>query len=108
MSKGGAAKLRQAIRVSIDLIDTYLSPRDPHNTRYIVMARDALQTAHDAEDVPDGRVRIRPSWHGAGQTGTRLGSEIFVGTMGWTPVIWDGEEDPEWFKTHGLVEVNNG
>ena len=117
MSKGGAAKLRQAIRVSIDLIDAYLGPKVPRperNIMHVIMARNALKMAHDAEDVPDdegytiARVRIRPGWHDEGKSGTRAGYEIFVGTMGWTPVVWDDEEDPGWCKTHGLVEVNDG
>ena len=40
---------------------------------------------------------------GAGTKGVVLGKAIECNGMSWTPVLWDGEEDPDWFKTYGLL-----
>jgi len=33
---------------------------------------------------------------------------VFVGGQAWTPVLWDGEEDPDWHKSVGLREDMDG
>jgi hypothetical protein len=50
------------------------------------------------------RVRIREGWQGAGKKGTALGMPLVVngGEMKWIPVLWDGEDDPDWHKAYGL------
>lgn len=48
------------------------------------------------------RVRIMAGWDQAGKLGHRLGADILVGGQTWTPVLWDGEEDPDWHKAAGL------
>lgn len=47
------------------------------------------------------RVTIKKGWEGAGRVGTRLGPDVFV-EQEWTPVLWDDEEDPDFFKARGL------
>lgn len=66
--------------------------------------REILEDLSDAGAVvetKEERVRIREGWHGAGQEGLRLGPDVFT-QQEWTPVLWDGEEDPDWHKASGL------
>lgn len=49
------------------------------------------------------RVTIKDGWDGEGRTGKRVGPDIFV-RQNWTPVLWDGEEDPSLHKSAGLTE----
>lgn len=64
---------------------------------------------------PSARVAIKSGFEGAGRRGWVLGSTLTLyenGTMKWVPVLWDGEEDPDWFKADGLkvqawVEFNS-
>ena len=51
------------------------------------------------------RVMISAGWHGAGRQGTAVGSPVVLGGQTWTGVRWDGEEDPDWHKAAGLVDV---
>jgi hypothetical protein len=62
------------------------------------------------------RVRIADDWHGAGQEGrivgrhTRtvrsLGHGVFV-EQWWCLVLWDGDDDPEFHKSAGLVLIES-
>lgn len=52
------------------------------------------------------RVRVKDGWCEAGKEGTRLGPDVLVGQW-WTPVKWDDDEDPDFFKTAGLMEAGN-
>jgi hypothetical protein len=47
------------------------------------------------------RVRIKDGWHDSGRRGVALGNNIFC-EQWWTPILWDGEEDPDFCKTDGL------
>lgn len=47
------------------------------------------------------RVRVRRGWDAEGCSGTAIGIPVRLG-QGWTPVIMDGEEDPEFYKTAAL------
>lgn len=47
------------------------------------------------------RVRIKVGWWGEGLTGRVLGRDVFVEQY-WTPILWDGDEDPSFFKTAGI------
>lgn len=48
-------------------------------------------------------VKIREGWEGAGKEGVMIGENIFVcHGMEWAPVLWDGEEDPDFHKVAGL------
>ena len=47
------------------------------------------------------RVRIRAGWSGAGRVGKALAAPMFV-LQDWVPVVWDDEEDPDFFKDAGL------
>lgn len=48
------------------------------------------------------RLFIRKDWANEGRSGKRLGPDVEVGGQSWTPIFWDGEEDPDWHKTAGL------
>ena len=48
------------------------------------------------------RVAISEGWGDAGKTGVRLGPDVMVG-QAWTPVLWDGEDEPDWHKAAGLT-----
>lgn len=45
--------------------------------------------------------KIKKGWEGEGKTGIVLGKPVFV-EQAWTPILWDDEEDPTWFKAAGL------
>jgi len=47
------------------------------------------------------RVRVKPDWAEAHQHGEVLCAAVYV-SQWWVPVLWDGEEDPDWFKAAGL------
>ena len=49
------------------------------------------------------KMMIKEGWDRSGRVGTRLGPDITVGTMNWTPILWDDEEDPDWHKSVGLA-----
>ena len=63
-----------------------------------IMQADILDGSNpDAENRP---VRIMDGCEGAGRKGKMLGSFHFLdGGQWWTPVLWDGEEEPDFFKT---------
>ena len=50
------------------------------------------------------RIRIKKGWEDFGQVGTCLGIPIFVDQL-WIPVLWDNEEDPEFFKLAGVERL---
>jgi len=53
-------------------------------------------------DEPNGpRVRIKAGWLDEGLLGTVIGAQVLLGQW-WCPVLWDGEEDPDWNKSAGL------
>lgn len=56
-------------------------------------------------DEPNGpiglRVRIRAGWLDEGLLGTVIGAQVLLGQW-WCPVLWDGEDDPDWNKSAGL------
>jgi len=48
---------------------------------------------------------IKEGWEDAGLRGKVLGPDVICPNRAgqkWTPVLWDGEEDPDWNKTAGL------
>ncbi len=47
-------------------------------------------------------VVVKAGFVDAGRKGRSLGEHITVNGMQWTPVLWDDEEDPEFFKSFGL------
>lgn len=54
---------------------------------------------------PSARVVIKSGFEGAGRRGWIIGStlELYeIGNIKWVPVLWDDEEDPDWFKASGL------
>jgi len=53
------------------------------------------------------KVRIKQGWSAnwlGGRTGETLGPDVMV-EQWWTPVKWDDEDDPDWFKTAGLEVI---
>jgi len=58
-------------------------------------------------DEPYGpRVRIKAGWLDEGLLGTVIGAQVLLGQW-WCPVLWDGEEDPDWNKSAGLELVGD-
>lgn len=47
-------------------------------------------------------VAIKEGWEGAGRLGYAVGPDVMVSGQEWTPVLWNGEEDPDWHKSAGL------
>jgi len=50
------------------------------------------------------KVVIKQGWDQAGRVGYTLGPSTMVVGQAWTPVLWNGEDDPDWHKTPGLEE----
>ena len=53
--------------------------------------------------------KIKEGWEDAGKTGVIVIDEPvkdLVNGTSWTAVLWDGEEDPTFFKSRGLVEYD--
>lgn len=49
------------------------------------------------------KMRIKIGWENAGKTGYRIGPDYQgLDGMWWTPVQWEDEEEPEWYKTKAL------
>ena len=48
--------------------------------------------------------RIAKGWDKAGRTGQYFGN-IMVNDTCWAIVLWDGDEDPDMYKTSG-IEIN--
>ena len=52
---------------------------------------------------------IKRGWFDEGKTGVILETTPFyVNGMSWTAVLWDDEEDPDFFKTSGLDFISPG
>ena len=47
-------------------------------------------------------VCIADGWNDSGKRGRVIGYEVFFGQW-WCPVLWDGDEDPEFYKSEGLI-----
>lgn len=45
------------------------------------------------------RVRTKPGTYEHPLEGVRIGGDVEIEGMSWTPVLWDDEEDPDWHKT---------
>lgn len=45
---------------------------------------------------------IKSGWFNAGQQFEILGDSINVNGMQWTPVLYNGEEDPDFLKTDAI------
>jgi hypothetical protein len=52
------------------------------------------------------RVCVHQVWHEVGRCGTVLGPAVFV-EQSWTPIKWDDEDDPDFFKTAGLTDFSH-
>ena len=50
------------------------------------------------------RIRIKDGWGGAGKVGEKVGSNVFV-EQWWTPVLLNGQKNPEFRKTVALESV---
>ena len=50
------------------------------------------------------KVIIKEGWEDAGKIGEVIGEVQYLTAAGqeWTPVLWDGDEDPSWCKSAGL------
>lgn len=69
-----------------------------------------MQRVSDRMEIPETKVvpvvAISDGWCDAGKIAIKLGEPIMVGQW-WTPVLFDDEEDPCFFKTAGLTEIGN-
>lgn len=59
------------------------------------------------ESVFIQRAKIKDGWHEAGKECSVLGPPIMCAQL-WTPVLFDDQEDPEFFKSAGLTMNGNG
>ena len=50
------------------------------------------------------RIRIKKGWSEFGKVGTCLGNTVFV-EQEWIPVLWDNEDDPDFFKLAGIERL---
>ena len=51
------------------------------------------------------KLRIKAKWHDAGKVGMRVGPDVQIGGMIWTPILWDDENDPDFQKATSLERV---
>lgn len=51
------------------------------------------------------RRQIKKGWLGEGRKCTVLGKDVEVGGMDWTPIVFDDEGDPDWYKSSSLEEI---
>ncbi len=74
----------------------------PEFARETIWSRTPPRNPKIGEFGPScGKVRIKDGWDMAGRVGTRLGFDVMCGQM-WTPVLWEGEDDPDFYKTAGI------
>ena len=52
------------------------------------------------------KCKIKDGWVDEGKSGVVLGDSVWVEQF-WTPVLWDGEEDPDFVKTAG-IDIEEG
>lgn len=50
------------------------------------------------------KAKVKKGWYDAGKIFFILGDSVRVNVMDWTPIVYDGEEDPDWIKT-SAVEI---
>lgn len=48
------------------------------------------------------RLKIAENWFDAGRAGFRVGPDFSVNGTLWTPILFDGEEDPDLYKAESL------
>lgn len=48
------------------------------------------------------KAKVKEGWHDAGKICEVIGLPIHVNGMSWMPIVWEDEEDPDWFKSSGL------
>lgn len=48
------------------------------------------------------KARIKKGWQDAGKIFFILGNSVRANVMDWTPIIYDGDEDPSWIKTSAI------
>lgn len=57
------------------------------------------------------RIRMLAGWPGFGRRGWKIAPDVILdageGWKAWTPVLWDGEKDPDWQESDRL-ELNPG
>ena len=49
------------------------------------------------------RVIVKEGFVDAGKEGVAIGGPINVNGLNWQAVLWNGEEDPNFFKAYGLL-----
>lgn len=53
------------------------------------------------------KIIVRDGWDCTGKTGVLIGTPVVV-EVTWAPVVWDGDEDPSWYKMQGLYVQAEG
>lgn len=48
------------------------------------------------------RLKIAQHWYDAGREGVRVAPDFEVNDITWTPILFDGEEDPDLYKADSL------
>jgi hypothetical protein len=82
----------------------------PDPSLYINLLRVCFCLLHAIRRRVEERVawvRVREGWISAGRLGVQIGNDQKVGGQLWTPVIWEDQEDPDWFKRAGLEEISD-
>lgn len=93
--------------------DSPLVGADDVKTTTSELSREAAITAYWQKYHPDWTppvedtvtVRINKGWENAGRIGKKLGESILI-EQWWTPVLWEGDEDPDWHKAAALTIVD--
>jgi hypothetical protein len=85
----------------------WLERKTKHELASIIMNNiDRIDLFAADRRSESARVRIKESWMNAGRFATQLGPPVFVEQL-WTPVLWDGDDVPDFFKTAGLESISD-
>ncbi len=76
-------------------IDVEIFVVNEHPNPIRMGAEQIMKTEHKI------RVQVKKGWGDAGRKGTLFTKPIKFGND-WVGVLWDDEEDPDWFKAAGL------
>jgi hypothetical protein len=51
------------------------------------------------------RIRVKDGYDQGKRQGILLGEVVTIYGIGWAPILWDGDDDPDWFKANGLEKI---
>ena len=93
--EGPKINLEKTFEIAINILSRYINLNAP----------TAQEPPTETQERCPKLVKIKDGWENAGEILKQLGEPVLVGGQLWTPVLMPDEEDPEFFKSSGLVPV---